>query len=229
MTAETDHTPVRVDVVSDVICPWCFLGKRRLDAALEALPEGSVAVQYRPFLLDPSIPPEGMDRAEYIAQKFSDPEAARRGSMALKEYGLAEGIRFEFDKITRTPNTVDAHRLILWALSPGVQPFVVDRLFQLYFLEGADISERSVILQIAQEAGMDVGLVTDLFDKGTDKDRVMRDVGLAYRLGVTGVPTFILNGRYGLVGAQDTDVLIDAVTRLAAGEELQPQLDESES
>ncbi|MGF1454257.1 MAG: DsbA family oxidoreductase [Alphaproteobacteria bacterium] len=227
MTGESENTPVLVDVVSDVICPWCYLGKRRLDRALERL-DGRVPVSiaYRPFLLDPSIPEGGVSRSEYIASKFPDPDVARRSSTALKEYGLAEGIAFAFDKIIRTPNTLDAHRLIRWSRSQGVQDAVVERLFHVYFQKGQDIGERDVLLSVAGECGMDVVLVMELLAGEDDKKKVFDEVKHFYKLGVSGVPTFILNRQYGMVGAQDVDVLIDVIERLGRGEDLRQPRDE---
>ncbi len=220
MTGESEHLPIVIDVVSDVICPWCYLGKRRLDRALDMLGDVPVTVAYRPFLLDPSIPPEGVTRSEYMAAKFPDPDVARRGATALKEYGLAEGIAFAFDKIKRTPNTMDAHRLIRWSRSQGQQPAVVERLFHVYFQKGEDIGDRDVLLSVAKDCGMDVVLVGDLLNGDADKKKIFDEVKHFYKLGVNGVPTFILNRQYGMVGAQDVDVLVEMIERLARGEDL---------
>ncbi len=225
MSMDQDLQMVSVDVVADIICPWCYLGKRRLDRALEAVESEGIVVRvtYRPFFLEWDMPDGGMSREDYLASKFSDPESVRRGGKALREDGAAEGINFAFDKITWTPNTLDAHRLILWARREGLQAQIAESLFRLYFLEGINIGERDVLREVAGSVGMNVPLVSQLLDSEEDVDRVKRDVKHAYRIGVSGVPTFILNDRYGLVGAQDTHVLVEMIRKLSSGEVLTPQ------
>ncbi len=228
MSNEQTYHPVEIDVVSDVICPWCFLGKRRLDRALAAFTAQDwtglqVDVRFRAYLLDLSIPPEGMDRSAYLAEKFSDPERAQGHGESLKAIGAQDGIPFAFERITRTPNSMDAHRLITWAYSAGVQNQVVELIFQRYFLQGQDVGDRSVLLGIANDVGMDISLVMELLDSGRDRDLVMEEVRSAYRLGISGVPTFIFNRRHGVVGAQDPQVLADIIAKLARGEDPSPQ------
>ncbi len=213
------NASVTLEAVSDVICPWCYVGKKRMERALAAVPELSVTVHWLPFLLDPAIPRDGLDRQAYLREKFGDRPKAQAVETALLEAGEEEGIAFAFDKITRTPNTIDAHRLILWSRSTGCQPALVERLFQMYFVEGRDIGAPEVLIEAANAVGMDAHLTAQLLVSERDVDRVVKEVSTAYRIGVTGVPTFILNGRYALVGAQDVDHMADVLRRLAAGED----------
>lgn len=205
-----------LDVVSDVICPWCYVGQRRLMRALAINPELDVDLIWRPYQLAPEIPEGGVDRKTYLRQKFG--ESAGRGPMldALREAGAGEGIAFAFEAIERTPNTRDAHRLIYWAGGAGVQNAVVARLFAAYFEEGRDIGDRAILSGIAGEAGMDAALVSDLLEGEADRDRIEHDVALAYRLGVSGVPSFIMNRKYMIQGAQDPDKLARAFAHVAA-------------
>jgi 2-hydroxychromene-2-carboxylate isomerase len=136
---------VTIDVVSDVMCPWCYIGKRRLEAAVAALPEVALDVQWRPFQLDATIPPEGMDRRMYLERKFGGAEAAERVYAPVRAAGEAEAIPFAFDRIRRSPNTINAHRLIRWAGQAGLQEEMVERLFRLYFIEGGDLTDTAVL------------------------------------------------------------------------------------
>ena len=195
---------ISLDIVSDVICPWCFIGKRRFDEARAAEPEGSLEVHWRPYQLDPTIPTEGLDRRAYLKAKFGDGDQAKAINKALHEAGEAAGIPFRFDKIERTPNTLDAHRLIRWSRSAGVQDQVVETLFKAYFIDGEDISDHRVLTAIAASVGMDPVLVGDLLSGESDKDLIAREVNLARQMGVQGVPCFILDGNYAVMGAQES-------------------------
>jgi predicted DsbA family dithiol-disulfide isomerase len=200
--------PLSVDVVSDLICPWCFVGKRRLDIA--AQDQADLEVQYRPFRLDPDLPAEGMDRGQYIRAKFGDDERAPTIEQALMETGEEIGIKFAFETISRTPNTLDCHRLIQWAGSAGVQDIVVEDLFRRYFEQGVDISVHEVLADIGSGAGMDRDLLIELLAGDDDKDFIIQEDDLARRMGIQGVPCYIIAGRYALMGAQDPDVLRQA-------------------
>lgn len=206
---------ISVDVVSDVICPWCFLGKRRLDKAIGLLDGIKVEVIWRPFFLDPSIPKEGMSRRTYMENKFGA-ERLKTIHDPILAAGKEDGVPYAFDKITRTPNTMDAHRLIRWSHDGGKQHDVSERLFMAYFSLGIDIGDRAVLAKIAGEAGMDKAAVSAKLDSDADVDAVTAEVERAYRVGVTGVPCFILAQRQGLMGAQPTEVLADAIGRFAA-------------
>lgn len=206
---------ISVDVVSDVICPWCFLGKRRLDKAIGLLSDIKVEVNWRPFFLDPTIPAEGISRKTYLENKFGA-ERLKTLHDPILAAGKEDGVPYAFDKITRTPNTMDAHRLIRWSHAGGKQHDVSERLFMAYFSLGLDIGDRAVLAKIAGEAGMDKADVSAKLEDGTDVDAVTAEVERAYRMGVTGVPCFIFAQKQGLMGAQPAEVLADAIGKLAS-------------
>jgi predicted DsbA family dithiol-disulfide isomerase len=207
---------VTIDVVSDVMCPWCYIGKRRLEKAAAARPEIALDVQWRPFQLDATIPPEGMDRRMYLERKFGGADAAERVYAPVRAAGEAESIPFAFDRIRRAPNTINAHRLIRWAGQAGLQEEMVERLFRLYFLDGGDLTETGVLAQAATEAGMERALVERLLAGEADIAEVRQEIEAAQRMGITGVPTFIIAGRYAVVGAQPAEVLADAISKARA-------------
>lgn len=202
-----------IDVVSDVICPWCFLGKRRLDAALDAL-DMDVFIRWRPYMLDPAIPPEGLDRHEYMLNKFGA-ERLKTIHDPLVEAGRELDVPYHFDLITRTPNTLDAHRLIRWSHTVDRQNEMVERLFMAYWSEGKDVGDRDVLAQCAGEAGINAQQIRELLDTQQDVEETRAEIQHATNIGVTGVPTFILAQSYALVGAQSPAVLIDAISRVA--------------
>ena len=201
-----------IDVVSDVVCPWCYLGEKRLEMALDEAPQ-PVALRWRPYQLDPTIPDGGLDRAEYMAKKFGKSGKLQTAHDNLTRLGAEVGLPFAFDKIKRAPNTLDAHRLIRWANSAGVQGKVVDRLFKAYFVEGRDIGDRDVLIDIAGECGLDARLVEKLLAEGADADLVREEIAQAQAIGVSGVPFFIFAGRLGVPGAQDPSVLVRAMAQ----------------
>lgn len=202
-----------IDVVSDVICPWCFLGKRRLDAAL-ALVDMDVFIRWRPYMLDPSIPPEGVGRKDYLLAKFG-PERLATIHDPLIEAGKELGVPYHFDLITRTPNTLDAHRLIRWSHTVERQNEMVERLFMAYWSEGKDVGDRDVLAQCAGEAGINAAQICELLDSEQDVAETRAEIAHATNIGVTGVPTFVLAQSYALVGAQSPEVLADAIGRVA--------------
>ena len=206
---------ISIDVISDVICPWCFLGKRRLDKAIGLLDDIKVEVNWRPFFLDPSIPKEGMSRRTYLENKFGA-ERLKTLHEPILAAARADGVPYAFDKITRTPSTMDAHRLIRWSHETGKQHDVVEHLFMAYFNGGLDIGDSQVLLKIADEAGMDVADISVKLQKDTDVDAVNAEVERAYRMGVTGVPCFIFAQKQGLMGAQPAEQLVTAIRALAA-------------
>jgi predicted DsbA family dithiol-disulfide isomerase len=204
-------TSLLIDVVSDVVCPWCFVGKRRLDIAIRGQPD--LEVCFRPYRLDPSLPPEGMSRAAYMRAKFGDGAESGEIHRKLIEAGEQTGIKFAFDKISRSPNTVDCHRLILWALGAGVQSAVVEDLFSRYFEYGIDVSKPGVLADVAEAAGMDGKEVLELLAGDDDRDVIVSEDELARRMGIEGVPCYIVAGRYALLGAQDPAVLRQVFAR----------------
>ena len=201
-----------IDVVSDVICPWCFLGKRRLDVALAAM-DKDVFIRWRPYMLDPTIPPQGLDREHYMLNKFGA-ERLKTIHDPLIEAGKEIGGPYNFDLITRTPNSLDAHRLIRWAHTVERQTEMVERLFMAYWSEGKDVGDRDVLAQCAGEAGINAQQIRELLDTTQDVEETNAEIQHATNIGVTGVPTFILGQSYALVGAQSPEVLADAINRV---------------
>jgi predicted DsbA family dithiol-disulfide isomerase len=220
-----------IDVISDVICPWCFIGKRRLEKALGDRP---ARVRWHPFQLNPDMPREGIDRESYRIQKFGSWERSRELDDQLEAAGRRDGIAFNFDRMARTPNTMDAHRIIGLAEERGVQDAVVEALFLAYFTDGKDLSDRATLAAIAAGAGLDRVEVDELLtsDKGLD---LVRDGDQKARgLGVSGVPFFVVNGQVALSGAQPPELFRRAFEQAgeaaAAGEacEIDPATGEKE-
>ncbi|ESY74842.1 DsbA family protein [Mesorhizobium sp. M0051] len=214
----SEPNAVTVDVVSDVVCPWCFIGQKRLDKAIAAVGDIDVHIRWRPFQLDPSIPPQGKNRHEYMLAKFGSDTRIREIHDRIEPLGEAEGISFAFDAIKVAANTLDAHRLIRWAGAAGeaVQNRLVRRLFQLNFEEGANIGDHGVLTEAAREAGMDASVVATLLPTDADVEAVRTEIATASRMGITGVPCFLLEDRYAVMGAQDADTLADAIRQVAA-------------
>jgi len=214
----SEANAITVDVVSDVVCPWCFIGQKRLDKAVAAAGDVDVHIRWRPFQLDPTIPPQGKDRREYMLAKFGSDERIREIHARIEPLGEAEGISFAFDAIKVAPNTLDAHRLIRWAGAAGEaeQNRLVRRLFQLNFEEGVNIGDHAVLVEAAREAGMDASVVASLLPTDADVEAVRTEIATASRMGISGVPCFLLEGKYAVMGAQDADTLSDAIRQVAA-------------
>jgi len=206
--------PLSIDVVSDVVCPWCFIGKRRLEGALalyakERPDAAPPTVTWRPFQLNPGLPAEGMARADYIARKFG----SRGGAVydRVSAVGREVGIDFAFDRITRQPNTLAAHSLIELAGAQGRQDATKEAFFRAYFLDGVDLTARENLVAIATNAGLDRALVEEWLDNAEAREAVAAEDARARELGIEGVPFFIFNGRIGVSGAQAAEVLLDAM------------------
>ncbi|WP_372613143.1 DsbA family oxidoreductase [Halomonas sp.] len=203
---------VDITVISDAICPWCFIGKRHLDLALAELPEEvAVSVAWHPFELNPDMPPEGLTRQDYRTAKFGSWERSRELDAQVESAAHLAGIEIHHERMTRTPNTFNAHRLIWLAGEHGVQQAVVNELFRRYFVEGEDIGDRAILTDAARAGGLeDIDVPAFL---GSDQGRAEVKAGLdqARRLGVSGVPTFIINGTTGLSGAQPPEALRQAI------------------
>jgi predicted DsbA family dithiol-disulfide isomerase len=202
-----------IDVVSDVVCPWCFIGKRRLEKAIALRPDLDVEVRWHPFFLNPWVPREGIDRKAYLETKFGSVERYGEISQRITAAGAEEQIPFALDKIARQPNTIDCHRLIHWAGLEGDASAVKERLMALYFLEGADLSDPEVLVRAATDCGMDGTLVRRLLASDADVAEVEAEAGRASESGISGVPCFILGGMLAVSGAQAPEYLADAMGR----------------
>ncbi len=207
--------PIEIDVISDVMCPWCYIGKRRLEKALAMLPDVPVNVRWRPFQLDHTIPETGVDRQEYLSGKFGSAERADEIYENVRNAGREEQIPFEFEKITISPNTLNAHRIIRWAMAEGVQDAVVERLFQLYFIEGANLTDINVLTDAAVDAGLDRFVVERLLAGDADKAETQAEIAQARQMGVTGVPAFIIGNRYAVMGAREPEAIAQAIAEVA--------------
>jgi predicted DsbA family dithiol-disulfide isomerase len=212
MSVMSAMQPLTVDVVSDVVCPWCFIGKRHLEAALAQLPEVSEAiVRWHPFELNPDLPSEGVDRRSYLEAKFGGPARAAQIYARVMDAGSRAGIAFDFDAIMRQPNTREAHRLIAWAQASGQGDALVERLFRAYFLEGRDLTDRETLVALAAEAGVDAHEARAWLDSGRGVQEIANAEERLRELGITGVPFFIFDGRVGLSGAHPPENIVDAI------------------
>jgi predicted DsbA family dithiol-disulfide isomerase len=204
-----------IAIVSDVVCPWCYVGKRRLEAALAELaarePALRPVVTWHPFQLNPDLAPEGIDRRAYLEAKFGGPERAAQIYDRVRAAGATAGIPFAFERIARQPNTLAAHRLISWAQGRGGADALVERLFRAYFVEGRHIGQREVLAMLAGEAGLDDGAARVLLASGHGADAVAAMDRRARELGIDGVPFFIFNQRVGVSGAQEPATLLAAI------------------
>jgi predicted DsbA family dithiol-disulfide isomerase len=205
---------MQIDIVSDTVCPWCFIGKRRLEKALAQRPEMTFQISWRAYRLDAQVPPEGVDRKAYMRAKFGDNPQAKAMGDALRQAGADEGIDFQFDSIEKRPNTTNSHRLIRWAATAGVQDDVVERLFRAYFEQGRDIGSSAVLTEIASEADMDVELVEQLLASDADRELIEREDALAHQMGISGVPTFIFANKFMLQGAQDSEAILKVIDKV---------------
>lgn len=200
--------PLAIDVVFDAICPWCFIGKRRLEAAFAQRP-GLLAVRrWHPFLLNPQMPAEGMEWSAYVTRKFGSEARLKRIFDAILQAGETVGISFAFDRIRRTPSTIDAHRLVRRAAQANRAADTVEALFRAYFLEGRDIGERGVLVEIGESVGMDASDLRRLFAGSQDVSAIYEENARAHRLGINGVPSYLFGGQLAISGAQEAQVLL---------------------
>jgi len=223
MSAE--KTKLRVDVISDVVCPWCYLGKRHLERAIEQVADRfDVEVEWHPFQLNPDMPREGRDWAEYVTERFGSMDRLREGQARLIQAGKAQGIDYAFEKVSRAVNTLDAHRLIWFAKERGglgKQDEVAEALFAANFLEGRDVGDRGTLLEIAEKAGLDRAEVEEMLGSKSGEEQVQFSEMQARQLGVSGVPFFIAGGKHAVSGAQPVEVLVSLLER-AASDPAQP-------
>ena len=206
---------MQLDIVSDTVCPWCYIGKRQFQRAMEIRGKNDFDYRWRAYQLDPTIPQGGVDRKAAMERKFG-PDEARAISKRIYEAGEEVGLTFNFDKIKVSPNTLDSHRVIRWAGSAGVQDEIVEIIFRRYFTDGEDIGRHEVLVDAAREAGMDAELVAELLPSDADKELIRQEDMAARDIGVSGVPTFILNNQWVLMGAQQADQLARMFDKLVA-------------
>jgi predicted DsbA family dithiol-disulfide isomerase len=199
---------MKIDIVSDAICPWCYIGKRRLEQALIQAPQPDLEVGWRPFQLNPDIPAEGMDRKDYLRAKFGD-SAGGRNYDRITELGREVGIPFAFDRIKRTPNTILAHRLIRHATREHRQDEMVETLFRAYFTEGEDIGSPATLARLAGVAGLDPATVETYLTSGEDDDTIRAEDAFARQIGISGVPCFIIDRQYAISGAQPAKAFVE--------------------
>jgi predicted DsbA family dithiol-disulfide isomerase len=211
----TEQQPVRIDVVSDVVCPWCFIGKRRLEKALALKPEIPVEVHWHPYFLNDWITREGIARSEYLTAKFGSPDRYAGIAQRVSAAAAEEGLDYATDRISRQPNTIDAHRLIKWAEDIGKAAEMKQKLMDLYFTEGADLSNRAVLVQAASDVGLDADDVTDALASDQDVEQVSQEAQAAKEAGIEGVPCFIFGGKFAVSGAQAPQYLAEALERMA--------------
>ena len=210
----TTTTPLPIDVVSDVVCPWCYIGKRLLEKAIALKPDLPVEVRFRPYFLNPWVPREGMSREDYLAAKFGSVERYNSNSQRVVDAAAFAGLTYARDKIRRQPNTLDCHRLILWAGDNAAR--MKQRLMELYFSEGGDLSDRSVLVQAAADCGMDADEVRRRLATDEDVARVESEANSAKEAGIDGVPCFIFGGLIAVSGAQGPEYLAQAIERATA-------------
>ncbi|MEM1389371.1 MAG: DsbA family oxidoreductase [Pseudomonadota bacterium] len=209
---------VKLDILSDPICPWCYIGKTYLDRALEARGDSPFDVEWHPFQLNPDMPAEGMGRQEYLEAKFDGAEGAKTAYAPVLEAAERAGLAIDFTAIARTPNTLDAHRLIHWAGIEGRQTLIVHALFRAYFNEGRDIGDVDVLSDIADSAGLDAAVIRTLLMGDADRDEIAKRDAWARERGVTGVPTFVVAQKHAVPGAQPPELWAKVIEEIAQGE-----------
>jgi predicted DsbA family dithiol-disulfide isomerase len=206
---------LKIDVVSDIVCPWCFIGKRKLEVALAQLdksePALGIEVRWHPFQLNPDLPADGISRASYVERKFGGAERAAQVYARVTDAGEAVGIPFRFDRIERQPNTLDGHRLIAWAQRQRDATPLVERLFSAFFLEGRRMDDRDELARVAAESGWSREDALAMLDSRAMHEEVQSESREALDVGIQGVPFFIFNGSIAVSGAQDPARLLEAV------------------
>jgi len=207
----------QLDIFSDPICPWCYIGKTYLDRALAEHPDHPFAIRWLPFQLNPDMPADGMDRRAYLEAKFGGKDGALQAYLPVEEHAKKAGVEMHLDRIARTPNTRDAHRLIHWAEAEGVQTAMVSALFRAYFVDGRDIGDREQLADIADSAGMDAALVHRLLDSDADLKEIVDQDAAARGMGITSVPTFIVARQHAVPGAQPPELWAKVIAELKAG------------
>lgn len=210
---------VVIEMVSDIVCPWCWLGLRRMEEARRLAPEVEVQLLFRPYELDPTIPPEGVDYKAYMSSRASSPDGKERMATmrrALIDYGNAENIPYRFDAMTHRPNSFDAHRLVRWAQGQGKGGAAKEALFRAYFSEARNIGDHGVLVDIAREIDLDPDIVADLVKSGADTDAVRAEAETFREMGISGVPTYIADRRVAAQGAESAEKLAKFIRHAAS-------------
>lgn len=207
---------LKLDIISDPICPWCYIGKTLLDQALAERPDHRFDIEWHPFQLNPDMPRDGMERQAYLKTKFGGKEGAIRAYAPVLERAGAAGLKIDFAAIKRTPNTLDAHRLIHWAGIEGLQDRMSMALFVAYFIEGRDIGDRDVLSDIADNLGMDAAVIGKLLKSDADEADIRARDARFREMGITGVPTFIVAGQHAVPGCQPPEMWLKVIDELMA-------------
>ena len=207
--------PLQIDIVSDVVCPWCYIGKRRIENALALTPDVPVEINWRPFFLNPWVPREGIGRDEYLTAKFGSVEAYTNIAGRVVTAAGEEGLSYRPDLVRRQPNTLDCHRLIHWAEAEGKAAAMKQRLMDLYFRDGGDLTEIDVLVQAAADCGLDADEVRRRLASDEDVELISAQARQASEAGISGVPTFIFADKYAVSGAQPADQLARAIRQVS--------------
>lgn len=205
---------IKLDILSDPICPWCLIGKTRLEKALAEIPNHPFVIEWHPFQLNPDMPQDGMDRRDYLETKFGGKERAVKVYSEIDQHARDEGLDLDFGAIERTPNTINAHRLIHWAGIEQKQDDMVNALFDAYFKEGRDIGNDEVLCDLADGIGMDAAVVAKLLKSDADADMIRQRDAHSRQMGVNSVPTFIVDNRHAVPGAQPADLWVKVINEL---------------
>ena len=205
---------VKLDILSDPICPWCYIGKTHLDRALQARPDHPFEIEWHPFQLNPDMPAGGMDRRTYLETKFGGKDGAVRAYAPVVEHAEAAGLKIDFEGMQRTPNTLDAHRLILWAGVEGRQTAAISALFEAYFVEARDIGDHEVLADLADGIGMDAAVILRLLASDADAQAIREKDAQARKMGISSVPTFIVAQQHAVPGAQPPELWEKVIAEL---------------
>ena len=208
--------PLKIDVVSDVVCPWCYIGKRRIESALALVPDVPGELHFRPFFLNPWVPREGISRQDYLTTKFGSVEAYMGSAGRVVTAAGEEGLTYRPELVQRQPNTIDCHRLIHWAVGIGMAPELKQRLMERYFRDGGDLTDGNVLAQAASDVGLDAEDVRRRLVSDEDVARVAADAQEAADKGISGVPTYVFAQKYAVSGAQDPNMLARAIRQVSA-------------
>lgn len=208
--------PLKIDVVSDVVCPWCYIGKKRIESALAMVPDVPVEVQWRPFFLNPWVPREGMSRADYLTAKFGSVDAYKDIAQRVVTAASEEGLSYHPERVQRQPNTIDCHRLIHWAAAKGKAAEMKQRLMELYFRDGGDLTDTDVLVQAAADCGLDPDDVRRRLATDEDVALISGHAQEASDKGISGVPTFVFAQKYAVSGAQAPELLARAIRQVSA-------------